>query len=178
MNSATHSHTHIHTHIPNTHTYLTRIPQANPGGVFRGDKRLHRELLLLGMWRNEISVVKRSVIEGHTFLRYVPVPWTRQVALVEIGANGEETVLRQPGDKEWCALCLVLAWCVRVCGWAAVVEMNGGVGCRFSLGGWMRAHTGLCLSIPPPPQKKKHSLFYLFDFPTHRTPPPHFQVAD
>lgn len=74
------------------------------GRYFRNDKRLHKQLLLLGMWTHDIAVLKRSAIEHRTVQRYVPLQWTRSVNLVRLEEDGTETVLRPAGVVEYSRL--------------------------------------------------------------------------
>jgi len=77
-----------------------QFTKANPGKIFRQDKQLHKKLLVLGLWQNELSVAKRSALEKHTVHRHLLFEWTRQVPLVQLQEDGTESTLRLAGATE------------------------------------------------------------------------------
>eukprot|EP01104_Vermistella_antarctica_P015176 TRINITY_DN4921_c0_g2_i8.p1 TRINITY_DN4921_c0_g2~~TRINITY_DN4921_c0_g2_i8.p1 ORF type:complete len:973 (+),score=162.40 TRINITY_DN4921_c0_g2_i8:616-3534(+) len=80
---------------------FVEFTRNHPGSIFAGDREEHKKLLLLGMWTNNISVVKRSCMETMTVHRYLPIEWTREVTLWTIDESGQECALRRNGDKEF-----------------------------------------------------------------------------
>jgi hypothetical protein len=78
----------------------------HPGRLYKEDRKLHKQLLFLGMWSQELVVLKRSTVEQFTDSRYVPVRWHRQVPLwvaeksaARDGAEIKER--RSVGSEEW-----------------------------------------------------------------------------
>eukprot|EP00163_Fabomonas_tropica_P023293 TRINITY_DN40588_c0_g1_i1.p2 TRINITY_DN40588_c0_g1~~TRINITY_DN40588_c0_g1_i1.p2 ORF type:complete len:762 (+),score=128.68 TRINITY_DN40588_c0_g1_i1:2408-4693(+) len=76
--------------------------KEHPGKIYKGDKKLHKKLLLLGMWSNEIAVLKRSHMESHTIHRYLPLEWNRICPLWTIDSKTDDVcVLRVQGKVEY-----------------------------------------------------------------------------
>jgi hypothetical protein len=78
----------------------------HPGRLYKEDRKLHKQMLFLGMWSQELVVLKRSTVEQFTDSRYVPVRWHRQVPLwvaeksaARDGAEIKER--RSVGSEEW-----------------------------------------------------------------------------
>mmetsp|Transcript_28719 Transcript_28719/g.72210 ORF Transcript_28719/g.72210 Transcript_28719/m.72210 type:complete len:754 (+) Transcript_28719:55-2316(+) len=78
---------------------------ANPGKVFQNNSALHRQLLLMGMWSGQISVIKRTEMEGYTIHRYLPFEWERSVDLIRVDeSTGKLLVARPVASAEWSRL--------------------------------------------------------------------------
>jgi hypothetical protein len=78
----------------------------HPGRLYKDDRKLHKQMLFLGMWSQELVVLKRSTVEQFTDSRYAPVQWQRRVPLwvadPSVTGGAVEMKERRPaGSEEW-----------------------------------------------------------------------------
>jgi hypothetical protein len=78
---------------------FVKFLREKPGRVFEGDLRLHKKLLVVAMWKNDIKVLPRSTVERYQIERYLSLKWVRRVPLLGIDEQGHETELRAAGQQ-------------------------------------------------------------------------------
>eukprot|EP00124_Ichthyophonus_hoferi_P005309 Ihof_evm2s737 gene=Ihof_evmTU2s737 len=75
--------------------------KTNPGEWFQADKKLHMNILLAGMWSNQITVIKRTEMEKYTIAKYIPLEWCRKIDLLNVDEKGTVIVKRPAGTIEF-----------------------------------------------------------------------------
>jgi len=78
---------------------LVAWQRDRPGEFFNGDKDLHRQVKIAGVWSGRIVLVKRSAMERFALARYFPLYWERSQPLWSVMGT-QQSVMRQKGAAE------------------------------------------------------------------------------
>ncbi|KAI9022474.1 hypothetical protein DFJ74DRAFT_92200 [Hyaloraphidium curvatum] len=71
-----------------------------PGRYFHDDEEEHRRLLILGMWTDQLAVLRRKLVEKLTLYRYISLHWWRAHDSFVALDGGGTRVIRPKGSRE------------------------------------------------------------------------------